>query len=263
MHQKFPKKEKKLILVGNPDSGKTSWFCPFEGIIPSSFISYIVPDGRFSAADITSNTQVVVMDEWTPESLSCEDAKRILQGGRITVPRKHSSVQSTHYNSGFFITTNDFPDFGAGRDGEAIKKRLQVFNTVSLKRKDPTISAWLRRNCMEIFHWVAEQLHDMPLFSIVQEIEERTGVIYNDFDSENPFKSDVEEPLNYSFSQPSSSSSSAPAASAATSSSSATGSNRDRRNVENVLDHTFYTVSTAQNHIFTLCRRIEILFIAQ
>lgn len=61
-------------------------------------------------------------------------------GGRITVQRKHSSVQSTHYNSGFFITTNDFPDFGAGRDGEAIRKRLHVFNTVSLKRKDPTVS---------------------------------------------------------------------------------------------------------------------------
>ena len=55
-------------------------FSFFSGIIPSSFIAYIVPDGRFSAADISSNTQVVVMDEWTPESLSCEDAKRVLQG---------------------------------------------------------------------------------------------------------------------------------------------------------------------------------------
>lgn len=44
------------------------------------FISYIVPDGRFSAATINKNTQVIVMDEWTPDSLSCEDAKRILQG---------------------------------------------------------------------------------------------------------------------------------------------------------------------------------------
>lgn len=47
------------------------------------FISYIVPDGRFSAATINGNTQVVVMDEWTPDSLSCEDAKRILQGKEI------------------------------------------------------------------------------------------------------------------------------------------------------------------------------------
>lgn len=68
------------MLIGDSDSGKTSWFCPLEGIIPSPFISYIVPDGRFSAASIDSNTQIIFMDEWTPESLTCEDAKRLLQG---------------------------------------------------------------------------------------------------------------------------------------------------------------------------------------
>ena len=61
-------------------------------------------------------------------------------GGRITVQKKHSNVQSTHYNSGFFITTNDYPDFGGGRDADAIAKRLEVFNTVALQRKDPKIS---------------------------------------------------------------------------------------------------------------------------
>ena len=52
----------------------------FLGIIPSRYIANIVPDGRFSAADICHLTQVVFMDEWTVDSLSCEDAKRLLQG---------------------------------------------------------------------------------------------------------------------------------------------------------------------------------------
>lgn len=50
------------------------------GIINARFIANIVPDGRFSAASISASTQVVMMDEWTADSLSCEDAKRILQG---------------------------------------------------------------------------------------------------------------------------------------------------------------------------------------
>ena len=57
--------------------------------------------------------------------------------------KKHADVQSTHYNSGFFITTNDFPDFGGGRDEEAIRKRLEIYETKGLRKKDPRISAKL------------------------------------------------------------------------------------------------------------------------
>jgi len=32
LHGKFPHKESKLMLLGPPDSGKTSWFSPFQGI---------------------------------------------------------------------------------------------------------------------------------------------------------------------------------------------------------------------------------------
>ena len=31
LHGKFPMKEKKLLVVGPPDSGKKSWFAPFQG----------------------------------------------------------------------------------------------------------------------------------------------------------------------------------------------------------------------------------------
>ena len=52
----------------------------FQEFIPSSKIALILNDGKFSASQITNQTQIVFMDEWTSKSLSCEDAKRIIQG---------------------------------------------------------------------------------------------------------------------------------------------------------------------------------------
>uniref|UniRef100_A0A7M5WRZ6 Uncharacterized protein n=1 Tax=Clytia hemisphaerica TaxID=252671 RepID=A0A7M5WRZ6_9CNID len=71
MHGQFPHKESKLCLVGPADSGKTSWFAPFQGVIPVRYIAGVMNDGRFSAALISNNTQICMMDEWTPDSLSC------------------------------------------------------------------------------------------------------------------------------------------------------------------------------------------------
>jgi len=64
----------------------------------------------------------------------------VVLGGLISVQKKHSDSATTHYNSGFFITTNIYPDFGGGRDADAIRKRLCVFETSPLKSKDPGIS---------------------------------------------------------------------------------------------------------------------------
>ena len=36
LHRKFPMKEKKLLVVGPPDSGKTSWFASFQGILTNT-----------------------------------------------------------------------------------------------------------------------------------------------------------------------------------------------------------------------------------
>ena len=33
LHGKFPMKETKLLVVGPPDRGKTSWFAPFQGML--------------------------------------------------------------------------------------------------------------------------------------------------------------------------------------------------------------------------------------
>ena len=57
---------------------------------------------------------------------------------------------------------------------------------------------------MEVFHWVASEIKDMPLFSTEYEVEDdRTGAIYNDFDRENPFHSEDEtSELEFSFTKP-------------------------------------------------------------
>ena len=129
---------------------------------------------------INQSTQIVLMDEWTNDSLCCEDAKRILQGyylfilllfsvtippcsalfsvernfckdiildsmcislsgGILMVPQKHREASKFIYNSGFYITTNVYPNFGEGLDGQAMKKCLKVFETKSLKHKDTSV----------------------------------------------------------------------------------------------------------------------------
>ena len=49
-----------------------------------------------------------------------------LKVGWLIVPQKHCKARKFIYNSGFFITTNEYPDFGEGRDGEVIKRRLKI-----------------------------------------------------------------------------------------------------------------------------------------
>ena len=135
---------------------------------------------------INQSTQIVFMDEWTNDSLCCEDAKRILQcyylfilllfsvinphcskfyfqltrffvkifiildsmcislsGGIMRVPQKHGGASKFIYNSGFYVTTNVYPNFGEGLDDQAIKKRLKVFETKSLKHKDTSVTGKL------------------------------------------------------------------------------------------------------------------------
>ena len=143
-----------------------------SGIIPAKYIAGVMNDGKFSGHLITEETQIIFMDEWTPDSLSCEDAKRVLQGngtilsievfylsvcltynthgihcffiiilgGLVFLPQKHKEASRVRYNSGIFITTNVYPDFGHDHDNQAIRRRLDVFNTSALQRKDGSVS---------------------------------------------------------------------------------------------------------------------------
>ena len=92
---------------------------------------------------VNSDSQLVIMDEWTSNSLSCEDAKRLLQGGYLMLPQKHQAAKRVNLKCGFFITTNVLPDFGAEVDQEAVYARLKVF-TRPLRKKDCSVTGMLR-----------------------------------------------------------------------------------------------------------------------
>ena len=60
----FPFKCKKVAVVGRADSGKTSWFAPFEAIIGTERVAFVVGEGKFSLQMINEETECVFMDEW-------------------------------------------------------------------------------------------------------------------------------------------------------------------------------------------------------
>ena len=67
-----------------------------------------------------------------------------LSGGILIVPQKHRATSKFIYNSGFYLATNVYPDFGEELDGQAIKKHLKVFETKLLKHKDTSVTGKLR-----------------------------------------------------------------------------------------------------------------------
>ena len=113
--------------MGPSDSGKSSWFAPFEGIIPLHKMAVITNDGRFLAADIRQDREIVFMDEWSSNVFEADQAKQILQGGIMSLPQKHKNVAVIKYNSGFFIASNAMPECGDNVHAEAVMARLAVF----------------------------------------------------------------------------------------------------------------------------------------
>ena len=63
-----------------------------------------------------SDTQLVVLDEWSPEHLQSDTAKLLLQGGVMISAVKYEKARMFINNSAFDITTNNVPNFGKDED---------------------------------------------------------------------------------------------------------------------------------------------------
>jgi hypothetical protein len=82
MASKMPHKVRKLVAEGPKDSGKTLWASIFHCVIPQGKIASITGEQQFSAAMITEDTQLVVVDEWSESTLQSDLAKS-LDGWRL------------------------------------------------------------------------------------------------------------------------------------------------------------------------------------
>ena len=63
-------KERKLLLVGPPDSGKTSWFAPFQG----AYYIYLISLRLCCPGKICSSYLIVLLEcyNWWLFSFSCD-----------------------------------------------------------------------------------------------------------------------------------------------------------------------------------------------
>lgn len=66
-----------------------------------------------------------------------------LLGWILMVSQKYKEASQFIYNPGFYVMIKMYPDHGEGLEGQAIKKRLKIFETKSLKQKNISVTGKL------------------------------------------------------------------------------------------------------------------------
>ena len=105
---------------------------------------------------ITNETQLVIIDEWSANTMESDLAKSILQGGWMVIAVKHGNPRTVFNNSPYYITTNHVPDFGD--EDENVRRRVDIFVKESLPHPRPGIDCWLYGNAMDCIAWMAEEI---------------------------------------------------------------------------------------------------------
>ena len=107
---------------------------------------------------INDDTQIVLLNEWSENTLQADLAKTVLQGGYMVTAVKHGEARNTINRCPFYITTNQVPKFGA--DDVNVKRRIVVFETKSLPKRDTKAEDWIRRNAMKCIHWTISEIEE-------------------------------------------------------------------------------------------------------
>ena len=157
LYGQLPLKARKLVAVGDSDSGKSSWAKVLSGLVPENKTATISKEKVFGTSLIDESTQLIYIDEWSVNTLSSEDAKILLQGGQYTVARKHKAPAMINNRAGMYITCNVLPDFKEEQGN--IERRLAIYQTKSLTEKNVEAPEWMQRNAFQCLIWIINEIN--------------------------------------------------------------------------------------------------------
>ena len=60
----MPWKQKKMVVTGPPDSGKSSWLEPILAVLDRRHLATCTNESKFSCQMINDDTQLIWLDEW-------------------------------------------------------------------------------------------------------------------------------------------------------------------------------------------------------
>ena len=121
-----------------------------------SQVASITKERQFAASMIEESTQLVILDEWSENTLQSDMAKSVLQGGFMVKSVKHQTPKSINNTAPFYITTNILPNFGA--EDVNVQRRTVRFETTSLQATATNADKWMRLNCMHCITWMIQEI---------------------------------------------------------------------------------------------------------
>uniref|UniRef100_A0A7M5X2B0 Uncharacterized protein n=2 Tax=Clytia hemisphaerica TaxID=252671 RepID=A0A7M5X2B0_9CNID len=149
----LPHKIRKLVVVGEKNSGKTSWSKVFFGLMAKEKIAVLSKEEHFGASMIQDDTELLWVDEWKKEMLSEDTLKTMMQGGFFCQSVKHKNPKMQNMQAGVYITCNEVPDYG--NEQENVQLRLYICRTKKLKRTCLDAPRWIQENAMQCLLWLA------------------------------------------------------------------------------------------------------------
>ena len=75
-------------------------------ILDDEHVASVTREQTFSAQMLKPTTQLLFIDEWTPDKLQYDQCKVLFQGGKQVIPRKNKDAAIFDYLSGVYITIN-------------------------------------------------------------------------------------------------------------------------------------------------------------